>query len=166
MFGGPGSGKSTMAASVFAELKWLGIDCEYVSEYAKDKVWEESYHVLNCQPLVLGKQLSRIFRLNGKVEVVVTDSPILLSPIYDKYRSKAFLAHVVEQFSMYNNYNIFLKRVKKYNPNGRMQTLSEAEKLDLRIREMLICTDTPFVLYNGERKSVSKIVGDIKRIIG
>ena len=35
LFGGPGVGKSTLCASVFAKLKIMGIDCEMATEYAK-----------------------------------------------------------------------------------------------------------------------------------
>lgn len=37
LFGGPGSGKSTGAAYVFARLKMLGYNAELVTEFAKDK---------------------------------------------------------------------------------------------------------------------------------
>ncbi len=40
LLGGPGSGKSTTAADVFARLKWQDINCELVTEFAKDLVWE------------------------------------------------------------------------------------------------------------------------------
>jgi adenylate kinase family enzyme len=33
LWGGPGSGKSTGACYIFAQLKLLGVNCEYVSEY-------------------------------------------------------------------------------------------------------------------------------------
>ena len=49
LWAGPGTGKSTMAAGIFAALKWNKIDCELVSEYAKQIVWEESYTKLNNQ---------------------------------------------------------------------------------------------------------------------
>ena len=42
LFGGPGCGKSTIAAELFAILKKQGYEVELVTEYAKDKVWEES----------------------------------------------------------------------------------------------------------------------------
>jgi uridine kinase len=38
IYGMPSAGKSTTAAGVFSELKWLNIDCELATEYAKDKV--------------------------------------------------------------------------------------------------------------------------------
>lgn len=49
LFGGPGAGKSTFCASVFADLKWRDINCEMALEYAKDRVWEGSFNVLENQ---------------------------------------------------------------------------------------------------------------------
>jgi adenylate kinase family enzyme len=62
LFAGPGSGKSTFCASVFAKLKILGIDSEMSLEYAKDIVWEESYQKLDHQIYIFGKQLHRLQR--------------------------------------------------------------------------------------------------------
>ena len=98
LFAGPGSGKSTTCAGVFAKLKLAGVNCEMALEYAKDKVWEESNKVLDDQIYVFGKQLHRIFRLKDKVDVVITDSPILLSIIYDKTGNKYFSDLVLNQF--------------------------------------------------------------------
>ena len=49
LFAGPGAGKSTGAAYIFSKLKMAGVDAEYVTEFAKDKTWEENQKVLNCQ---------------------------------------------------------------------------------------------------------------------
>ena len=63
--------------------KWHGIDCEYVSEYAKDRVWQGDQFVLqHCQLYVTGKQCLKIARLIGKVDVIVTDSPIAIGAMY------------------------------------------------------------------------------------
>ena len=35
-YAGPGSGKSTMAAAIFSRLKWKDVNCELVTEFAKD----------------------------------------------------------------------------------------------------------------------------------
>ena len=48
-FGPPGSGKSTAAAYVFSKLKMAGVNAEIVTEYAKDKVWEENNEVFKNQ---------------------------------------------------------------------------------------------------------------------
>ena len=43
LFGSPGTGKSTGAAYIFSKLKMAGINAELVTEFAKDKVWEETH---------------------------------------------------------------------------------------------------------------------------
>ena len=56
-YAGPGAGKSTGAAYIFAKLKMKGIDSEYVSEYAKDRVWQDDQFPLKyCQLYVTSKQ--------------------------------------------------------------------------------------------------------------
>lgn len=47
LFGAPGVGKSTGAARIFSNLKMAGINAELITEFAKDKVWEENKAVFN-----------------------------------------------------------------------------------------------------------------------
>lgn len=75
LFGGPGTGKSTAAASLFAEMKKKGMDVELVTEVAKDFVWEERQKTLEIQPYITVKQYRNLFRLKGKVDYVITDAP-------------------------------------------------------------------------------------------
>lgn len=82
LFGAPGAGKSTGAAYIFSKLKMAGVNAELVTEFAKDKVWEESKAVFQNQAYIFGKQYFRISRVQDKVDVVITDSPILLSSFY------------------------------------------------------------------------------------
>ncbi|MFA5651885.1 MAG: AAA family ATPase [Candidatus Paceibacterota bacterium] len=163
LFGGPGTGKSTMMADVFSRLKWMGVDCEIATEYAKDKVWEGSLGVLECQVYVFGKQVFRNYRLKHKVKVVITDSPILLSPIYDKRKSPAFLNLVLEEFNRFNNVNVFLKRDKKYNPNGRLQTRDQAVQKDKEILDLLSFHNISFMTFEGKKQSASIIADILKR---
>ena len=137
LFAGPGSGKSTTCAGVFAKLKLAGVNCEMALEYAKDKVWEESNKVLDDQIYVFGKQLHRIFRLKDKVDVVITDSPILLSIIYDKTGNKYFSDLVLNQFNNFDNRNYFIERTTVYNQKGRLQTEDEAKEIDKVLLDLL-----------------------------
>ena len=84
IYGQPGAGKSTISAYIFAKLKMLGVNCELVTEFAKDKVWEENNTALSNQIYIFAKQYYRMSRCTGQVDVIVTDSPLFLSPFYNK----------------------------------------------------------------------------------
>ena len=135
LFAGPGAGKSTNAAGIFYEMKSRGINCELVTEYAKDCVWEDRYGVLQDQIYVFGKQHHRLWKLQGKVDYVITDSPLYLSYMYANSEDKGIIEAVVRQYaSKMDNINIFVERTKKYNPIGRMQTEEQAKTLDDEIK--------------------------------
>lgn len=145
LIGGPGCGKSTIAAGLFYELKKHGYLCELVTEYAKDKVWEESYKTLDDQIYVFGKQFHRMFRVKGKVDVIITDSPLPLSIIYDKGESDYFHNFVIEQYNEFNNIMIFVERETKYESEGRMQNEQEAIEIDNHIKNMLIENEISYI---------------------
>lgn len=141
LFAGPGTGKSTTAAGIFYKLKHKGYNAELIQEYAKDRVWQEDYQTLKFQPYVLGKQLYRQFRVKDKVEVAVTDSPVLFSLLYKGFGCvEGFDEVVLRQFNLFNNLNIYLERNLEdhpYNPKGRYQTQEEAVALDAKNLELL-----------------------------
>ena len=56
LFGEPSAGKSTAAMDITSRLKRSGINAEYVSEFAKDKVWEGNKEVFKNQAYIFGKQ--------------------------------------------------------------------------------------------------------------
>jgi len=55
LMAGPGVGKSTLMAQLFARLKILGYEVEMVPEYVKEKVWDESWKVMEDAIYVFGK---------------------------------------------------------------------------------------------------------------
>lgn len=160
-YGGPGCGKSTICAGLFYQLKILGYNCEMALEFAKDKVWEESYKVLDDQIYILGKQFHKLYRLKDKVDIIITDSPILLSAYYQKIRSKALEDLILECRREFNNIDIFLERSTDYDPNGRMQTQGEALKIDDGIKSLL---QEKFIEYTSRPKEEA-IDWAIKQII-
>ena len=135
-FGGPGTGKSKMAFRLTSDLKEAGFKVDMAPEYAKDMVWQESMHVLANQRYIFGKQQHRIWRLYGKVNIIVTDSSLLNSLVYGKDDTTAlFKACVVEEFLSRDNLNINLLRGRYYDTVGRNQDLPDAIKLDIEIAE-------------------------------
>ena len=165
LFAGPGTGKSSTMAGVFSELKWRGINCEMAPEFAKEKVWEESVAILGNQIYVFGKQLHTIYRLINKVDVIITDSPLLLSLIYGKNEGEPFKNLVLDVHHRFRSYNIFLKRRKKYNPSGRLQTEEEAIEIDNKIKNLLFDNYINYYILDSGRESILKIADDIVRLI-
>lgn len=84
LFGVPGAGKSTGAAYIFSQLKMKGINAELITEFAKDKAWENNTEAIKNQAYLFGKQSYRMSRCREKVDVLVTDSPLPLSILYNQ----------------------------------------------------------------------------------
>ena len=168
MFGAPGAGKSTLASYCFAKLKMMGINCELVTEFAKDKVWEKNNEALSNQIYIFAKQYYRITRCVGKVDVIITDSPLFLSPFYNKDPDideplKELVAKIVAK---YDNLNYFLRRVKKYNPIGRLQTEAESNEYGIHIKDMMKSFGIKFREIDGDLMSADIIIQDVVEKLG
>ena len=136
--GAPGAGKSTGAATIFAALKKAGVNAELVTEFAKDKTWEHNIMALGCLEYVFGLQSYRLRRCRDDVDVIVTDSPLPLSLIYNNNPALDYhFTEVVKNvFNTYDNINFFINRVKPYNPKGRNQTEAESDQLSPLIKNL------------------------------
>ena len=170
LFGAPGSGKSTGSAYIFSKLKMNNVDCELVTEFAKDKVWEESTEVFKCQPYIFAKQLFRQSRVKGKVDVIVTDSPLLLSIFYNSNKNPDIVKHFNDLVLAYHkqeyNLNIFINRAKPYNPNGRLHSEDESKQIADRIKqEILIDNDIMFTEINGIEEEYDIVVEAILSLL-
>lgn len=160
LFAGPGSGKSTTCAGLFSKLKLAGINCEMVLEYAKELVWENNLETLDDQIYIFAEQLHRLNRLKDKVDVIITDSPLLLSIIYNKSNSLYFNRLVKEQFNKFNNINYYIKRNNVFNPAGRIQNLKQALEKDIEIYNMLLNNKINYKSFDKEI-AVDEIFNDI-----
>ena len=162
---GPGAGKSTMAAHVFAELKWKGVNCELVTEYAKEKVWEKSFHVLNNQRFIYAQQYHGILRAAENVDVVITDSPLILSAVYAKPNDDAFINLIVDDFQKFHNITFFLERTKDFCQTGRIHNEEQAREIDKKIIETLEKYKILYTPIEGTRDKVNEIVEKVLWII-
>lgn len=168
LFGPPGSGKSTGAAEVFAALKKSGINAELVTEFAKDKTWEHNATALGCQEYVFGKQSYRLARCRNDVDVIVTDSPLPLSIIYNTNPAlgEKFNEVVLNIFNTYRNYNYYINRVKPYNPKGRNHTEAESDALSEPIKNLLVMADIEYRTVDGDDEGYQSIINEIKEVLG
>lgn len=165
--GAPGAGKSTGAAKIFSELKMLGINCELVGEFAKDKTWEHNITALNCQEYIFGKQSYRLARCRDEVDVIVTDSPLPLTIIYtkDEKIKKPLTELVMTIYDSYDNINFFINRTKPYNPKGRNQTVEESDAISIEIKDLYNSLGITYTEidgdYSGYEKAISVICGKL-----
>lgn len=147
LFAGPGTGKSTLMAGLFYELKRRGIACEMTPEYAKDKVYGENWLDMSNQIYLGAKQYHKLYRLVGKVEIAISDSPLPFSIYYDQTKNMHFRALIMDLFRSFNNLNFFIERDLgiPYEEGGRLQTLEESIAIDKEIKTILHDSGIPFV---------------------
>lgn len=162
LIAGSCAGKSTNAARLFSMLKDLGIECELVTEYVKDMVWEGRNEIFNCQAYIFGKQLYKLQRVKGKVDVIITDRPVCLDMIYDPEQDEDFKRYSLKQFNKFNNLNVFLKRNKAFNPNGRNEkTIEEAIAVDNSILKALDENVIPYMTTTADEEGCKQILDAI-----
>ena len=174
-FAGSGAGKSNLTWDVSAEIKWMGgINVEYCDEYVKHQLIEERKTIFLDQNYIFGKQHYKIKRLVvDKLDVVVTDSPILLSAFYNTVNAiknnepidEIFNQHVLNCFNKFNNANYYVERVKPFNPFGRFQTAEEAKQDDIKLRKMLDGFGVKYQIIKGEKVSVEPLANQIKSMV-
>ena len=156
LFGGPGCGKSTTMARIFADLKIQGYNAEMVSEFAKDLVYEQRQDTMKDELYIFAKQHHRMFRVNDKVDIIITDRPLLLTNIYaslylpdDEFRTD-LMKLVNTTFSGFININILLDREGvEYQTEGRLQDLEQSQKIDDMTKNELKKNDHAFKVFKS-----------------
>ena len=120
-FGGPGSGKTTAAIRLFADLKLKNYNIELVQECAKVFACSEQKLDGFSQFCLFGKQLELEKTWLNCVDLIVTDSPLLLQiPYTVKYNCpgwQGLMEAAIAFETLYPSLNIIkkegLKRKKK-----------------------------------------------------
>lgn len=144
LLGGPGAGKSLMAALVYAELKMRGKLVEFVQEYVKTLVWKEDFDKINNQMLICKEQYEMLKSVDGKVEYIITDGPLLhglyyghLNPNNVSNREETD-QYILDNIGKFKNINIFIKRGDfKYEQEGRIHSYEESLEADKEIKRLI-----------------------------
>lgn len=165
LLGGPGAGKSTLAAGLFHELKTRNKSVELVTEYAKDLTWEKAWDKRGDPFTILGEQHWRIKRVYSHVDLTITDSPILLSSVYNKTMPRCYHETILWAHAQYDNLNFFVKRTKPYAEVGRDQNYSRAQYLDERTKEVLNGFGVNYTEVTGDAAGLAYILGGIDNAI-
>lgn len=145
-YGGSGIGKSTTAAHLYAEMKNRGLSCELVREYVKKWTFLGRRPTKYDQIYITGQQAHAESLLYGKVEWIITDSPIWLGPFYDVYYNDVEIVlpavrNLIAEASRdgIERVNFFLTRNKPFDPNGRFEKdEDEARRADAALSRFLV----------------------------
>ena len=167
-FAGPGAGKTTSCLEVAEKLKKQGFVTEYVQEYAKELVYDNNLIMLDGhyehQFDILKEQVKRINRLYGKVDFILTDSPVLLNNTYlneDKSTNNyvTYCENVKKIYTLYDNFNYFVERDKSaFEEEGRIHNLEQSIVIDDELKNTLHNNQIDFATYT--HSTIDNIVRD------
>lgn len=166
MLGGSGIGKSTTAAGLYYHMKLSHMNVELVREYVKILAWQGTEIGQFDQVNIFGEQCKLEHTLYGKVDYIITDSPIVLAPIYETfYNGDSIIEEAAIKFlkkaesNGIKHVNIVLGRNKPYDTKGRYQSEDEAMDVDKRTLEFLSRYSMPYYEVGGpDEDRVHKIM--------
>jgi GTPase SAR1 family protein len=173
LFGGPSSGKSTVASELFSVMKKRDYRVELTQEFPKVLAWDGNIESIKDQFYVTANQHRNISRLYGKVDYIIVDSPILLGLVYknlydsfsnypSEFYDETYDNFIVSLFKKYKNINIYLKRLENIYENvGRYQDYEESLSIDKKIKELLLVNNLPFDEFNVGYNIVTEILNHI-----
>ncbi|GAB3644699.1 AAA family ATPase [Ramlibacter alkalitolerans] len=165
-FAGPGAGKTTTAARVFADLKAAGYEAEYVPEFAKVATWAGHTSTLQDQLYLFAKQNNRLEVLRKQpLDFIIMDSPLLMCLAYTPPNYfPAFRDLVLQVSNSYDNRNFLLERTTRYSPVGRNETEDQAREKCRQIREVLESTGVVYRLlkdkFSAAEEAVASLLSD------
>ncbi len=148
--GGPGTGKTTLANEVTAELKKRGVSAQFVGEYIRNYVEKHKSfprHVSD-QHVVLRGQTKREDEAASSAGCVVTDSAAWLSGVYataligENDRSDFVTAFDLMEDTIldFNRYSVVFLMPRKFKFDTRTRSQSnedEAIRIDEKIRAFI-----------------------------
>lgn len=158
LIGGPCSGKSTIAAELFARLKKMSIHCELVSEYIKDRIYEENQTMPKNQIAIFGMEHYNISNKLGKVDVIVHDGSFINNIIYKTEENKYFDDLIISEYKRFWNLDFFIKRGNiEFETYGRIHNLKQSKELDKTIKETYDNYELSYIEVES-RDAVDKII--------
>jgi hypothetical protein len=165
LFAGPGCGKSTIAAQLFATLKMKHKNAELITEFAKDLTYKKDLMTLSDQLYLAGKQHNKLHRLlTHNLDFIIHDSPFVMGLTYVNENGHLpvpeFTDMLVKLYNSYTNLNIFLERNENvdYQQVGRHQTLLQAIDKDNEIKQLLITHKIPFIIVKVGETTIDNIL--------
>jgi len=168
LIGGPGIGKTTISALLFAQLKIDGYICEYVQEYAKKLVWTCDFETLNDQYIVSKTQCELLKHINGRVDFIITDGPLIHGIYYNRYNThntsnvSKVDAFIQKNIAEFRNINIVMGRVDRpYERDGRIESEEESRAIDRIMVDILNEYGHKYRAFPAETQHIPDIIAYI-----
>ncbi len=159
-YGGPGVGKSALAAKVYAELSRAGVVLvELVREFVKPWAYEGRKLDRFDQVYTFAQQLWAEHRLfKAGIQVVVTDSPPLLQCVYTAKLDKDVATHMKDLAFCYEKtypaLNFLIQRAVPFRRQGRFEDEPELEELDHLIKTQIDSWKLNYTLVTPDESEV------------
>lgn len=156
--GEPSSGKSTAAYALYAHLKQQGYRVAMVEEHSKKLAYQGGDIMNQDQMYVFAQQQNLMFLLenemspnSGKLDYIITDSPLYLSVVYGKRHQnnqqnynmpiqlpESFFQMVMDTYNQYDNVNILMTPMHQFAHNeGRFHNVRESSAIRQDILNLL-----------------------------
>lgn len=161
LIGQPCSGKSRLMGKLFTKLKDKGYNVEIAPEYAKELVYESNQWILDNQFFVFSEQLKRIRRLENKVDIIISDTSLLLTILYSKEKNPHFNNLVLWEYNNLPHMTYYLKTNLPYKKEGRYQDEASAKEIDLKVKNFVESNNIQCKEVENIH-ALKMIMGDIK----
>ena len=167
ILGGPGVGKTTIANELFVRLKKMGKDVEAVSEFAKELVWEKRDEAFDDRLYMHAEQNHRLMMMNNNLDYIITDSPLILTSVYNSYYLKDKFSSsynsmidevTIQTWKLYNNKTFFIERSVDYETNGRRESEKQANDIDIKIKKYLEDNNIEYIKIQDRDNAVGEIL--------
>lgn len=173
LFGASSAGKSSLMADLFTAIKQMGITVEMCPEVVKQWAWDGIFPNKYDQYYLLGQEIKQQSRLFGKVEIAISDSPVMQNAFYNWYlndRDNLFDPSLEYQKMAEEDKHLFLNfmliRNKPFETKGRYQTEEESNIISHKLIQYLETRNVKYDLVPGKDKErVDFIVETVAEIL-
>jgi nicotinamide riboside kinase len=172
LYGSSSAGKSSLMADLFNSLKGAGETVEMCPEIIKQWAWDGIRPNRYDQYYLMGQEIKQQSRLLGKVDYVISDSPVLQNSFYNYYINGEDNLYVpsMDYLRMVNEdghgvLDCMLYRNKPYETKGRYQTVEESDRIATALTKYLKEREIQYYLIDGKDHERAEIIMNMLMVI-